>query len=95
MLGSHKAFGLLFALAIANTLNPYHYQVYTFMIFTNVLDKDLICLNTMGSMGSNVNKGVFAKMSRECRVDYDRPCAKLHGAPPPRPPPPPPLSPSP
>ena len=27
-------------------LEPCHYQVHTFLIFTNVLDKDLICLNT-------------------------------------------------
>ena len=34
----------------------------------------------------HVNKIVSAKMSRECRVDHDRPCAKLRGAPD-RPPP--------
>ena len=51
-LGSHTAFRLFLALAVENTLqftpdlNPCHYQVHTLLIFTNVQDKDVICLNT-------------------------------------------------
>ena len=33
-------------LPLTLTLNPCHYQVHTFLIFTNILDKDLICLIT-------------------------------------------------
>ena len=45
------SFGLLplklhYNLPLTLTWNPCHYQVYTFLIFANGLDKRLVCLNT-------------------------------------------------